>query len=151
MAEIAKQRGIKVIEGIAENLPLPDRSFDLVLMVTTICFVDDIDKTLQECRRVLQDEGFLVIGFVDRESALGRFYEANKDKSRFYKEATFYSKKEVFTLLKRHGFVLDRCSETLFGTTLQHIECKIYNGCKKGGAFLTLVARKKDATHTRDE
>ena len=151
MAEIARQRGIEVIEGVAEDLPLPDSSFDLVLMVTTICFVDDIDKALQECKRVLQDGGFLVVGFVDRESALGRFYEANKDKSRFYKAATFYSKKEVFALLKHHGFVLDRCSEALFGNTLEDIECKIYEGCKKGGAFLTLVARKKDATNTADE
>ena len=113
--------------------------------------MDDIDKALQECKRVLQDGGFLVVGFVDRESALGRFYEANKDKSRFYKAATFYSKKEVFALLKRYGFVLDRCSEALFGNTLEDIECKIYDGCKKGGAFLTLVARKKDATNTADE
>lgn len=151
MAEIARQRGIEVIDGVAESLPLPDKSFDLILMVTTICFVDDINKTLQECRRVLQDGGYLVIGFVDRNSALGRLYEANKDKSRFYKEATFYGKKEVFALLKRYCFVLERCSEALFGNTLQDLKCKIYDGCKKGGAFLTLVARKRDAANARDE
>ncbi len=143
MATIAKERGIEVVPGVAEALPFADKSFDLVLMVTTICFVDDIDKSFEEAKRVLTDDGYLVIAFVDRDSPLGRFYEANKAKSRFYKAATFYSKKDIFKLLKRHGFVLERCNEALFGENLATLRCEIYEGCKKGGAFLSLVARKK--------
>ena len=143
MAAIARKRGIEVVPGVAEALPFRDKSFDLVLMVTTICFVDDIDKSFQEAKRVLTDDGHLVIAFVDRDSPLGRFYEAHKDESRFYKEATFYSKKDIFTLLKRHGFILKRCNEALFGESLEALRCEIYEGCKKGGAFLTLIAKKK--------
>ncbi|BCD61309.1 methyltransferase [Nitratiruptor sp. YY08-26] len=143
MAHIAKQRGIEVIEAQAEDLPFADKSFDLVLMVTTICFVDDIDKTLQEAKRILTDDGYLLIAFVDRDSELGKMYEKNKDKSRFYKEATFFSKKEIFKLLKKHGFIVKKCTETLFGSDLEHLSFEIYDGCKKGGAFLSLLARKK--------
>ncbi|BCD67263.1 class I SAM-dependent methyltransferase [Nitratiruptor sp. YY09-18] len=143
MAQIAKQRGIKVIEAEAENLPFDDKNFDFVLMVTTICFVDDIDKTLQEAKRILTDDGYLLIAFVDRDSKLGKMYEKNKDKSRFYKEATFFSKKEILQLLKKHGFVVKKCTETLFGPDLEHLSFAIYDGCKKGGAFLSLLARKK--------
>jgi len=41
MRELARQRGIEVVPGVAENLPYNDGSFDYALMVTTICFVDD--------------------------------------------------------------------------------------------------------------
>lgn len=143
MAQIAKKRGIKVVEGVAENLPFEDKSFDLVLLVTTICFVDDIDKTLEEAKRVLKDDGYIIIAFVDKDSPLGRFYEKNRDKSKFYKEATFFSKKDIFNLLKKHSLVLDRCVEALFGESLDNLSFEIYDGCKKGGAFLVMKIRKK--------
>ena len=36
----ASARGIKVVEGVAENLPFEVGTFDYALVVTTICFVD---------------------------------------------------------------------------------------------------------------
>ncbi|WP_281951847.1 class I SAM-dependent methyltransferase [Nitrosophilus kaiyonis] len=144
MAKIAKKRGIKVINAVAENLPFEDKSFDLILIVTTICFVKDPLKMLKESYRVLKDNGKIIIAFVDKNSELGKFYEKNRDKSKFYKEATFFSKKEVFSLLKRSGFVLEACNESLFGPDLEHLELKTTQGCKKGGAFLVLRARKKE-------
>ena len=47
MAEIAKKRGIKVYEGVAENIPFNDESFDYVLMTTTLCFLKDSIKGLK--------------------------------------------------------------------------------------------------------
>ena len=145
MAQIAKSRGIQVVPGVAKKLPFADESFDLVLMVTTICFVDDADRALQEIHRILTPKGDLILAFVDKESDLGRFYLANRDKSRFYKEATFYSKKEIFKLLKKHGFILEACNESLFGDTLTNLHYEIVDGCKKGGAFLVLRAKKREA------
>ena len=43
MAERARRRGLEVTDGVAENLPLPDATYDVALMVTTICFVDDLE------------------------------------------------------------------------------------------------------------
>ena len=42
MADKASKLGIHVLPGIAENLPILNSTFDFVLMVTTICFVDDL-------------------------------------------------------------------------------------------------------------
>ena len=64
MREIAKQRKIDVIDGEAEKLPFGDSRFDYLLMVTTICFLDDILGSLKEAYRVIKPGGFIIIGFI---------------------------------------------------------------------------------------
>jgi SAM-dependent methyltransferase len=104
MADISRKQGIKVYEGVAEQLPLADKTFDFVLFVTTICFVDDLTKSLKEAHRVLKNNGFIIIGFVDKESELGKQYQLKRGKSNFYIDATFYSTEEVLDYLKNAGF-----------------------------------------------
>lgn len=89
MRKIALERGLNVVDGVAENLPFEDNSFDLVLMVTTVCFVDDVLKSFKECFRVLKNNGTILIGFVDRESTIGKIYQANKEKVYFTKKQRF--------------------------------------------------------------
>jgi ubiquinone/menaquinone biosynthesis C-methylase UbiE len=108
MAEIAKEKGIRVVKGVAENLPYNDNSFDFALIVTTICFVDDPLKTLKEARRVIKSNGYIIIGFVDRESLIGQEYEKSKDKSKFYRSAIFYSSRQIENYLKKSGYYPDR-------------------------------------------
>ncbi|MBW1851510.1 MAG: class I SAM-dependent methyltransferase, partial [Deltaproteobacteria bacterium] len=91
MREIAQNRGIQVLDGVAEELPFDDSQFDFVLMVTTVCFVDDISKALMEAHRVLSHGGFLIIGFVDRSSMVGQTYLSHQSENVFYKDATFFS------------------------------------------------------------
>ncbi|MDD2605049.1 MAG: class I SAM-dependent methyltransferase [Desulfobacteraceae bacterium] len=113
MALKARRQGIQVIAGVAEHLPLADGGFDFVLMVTTICFVDDLSATFAEAWRVVKPRGWLIVGFVDKESDLGRYYEAHRDQSRFYREATFFSTREVKDHLVAAGFRIDRIEQTL--------------------------------------
>ncbi|MFP3998769.1 MAG: class I SAM-dependent methyltransferase [Desulfobacterales bacterium] len=113
MAARAEKQGIKVISGIAENLPLPDESFDFLLMVTTLCFLDDATGSLKEARRVLKNQGFLIVGFMDKNSELGRKYEANKEKSKFYRDASFLSSEDVLEYLKNTGFKPEIIKQTL--------------------------------------
>ncbi|WP_297468501.1 class I SAM-dependent methyltransferase [Thermococcus sp.] len=114
MAEIARKRGIEVIEGVAENLPFPDESLDYLLMVTTICFVDDPERALREAYRVLKPGGALIIGFVDKNSPIGRHYAEHKEESVFYRDARFFSTEELLELLKRVGFRKFEIVQTLF-------------------------------------
>ena len=104
MARKARALGLKVHAGVAERLPFAAARFDFALMVTTICFVDDLKQSLCEARRVLKHGGCLLVAFVDKDSDLGRRYQANREQSRFYREATFYATPEVLETLRAAGF-----------------------------------------------
>lgn len=142
MAEIAREKGIETVEGIAEKLPFEAESFDFVLMVTTICFVDDPLQSLREINRILCSGGSVIIGFVEKDSAIGREYEKKRQRSRFYRAARFFSTEEVRLLLNKAGFEDIRCTQTLFGASLDTADRSIKEGFGEG-AFVALRARKR--------
>ncbi len=113
MSAKARKKGIAVYPGTAEDLPFADDRFGFVLMVTTICFVDDVLQSFKEAFRVLRPEGAIIVAFVDRESEIGRQYLAQKDKDKFYKIATFFSTREVTALLKKAGLKITEIRQTL--------------------------------------
>jgi SAM-dependent methyltransferase len=115
MGDRARKRGINVFKGVAEALPFPDHEFDTALMVTTVCFLDDLDRAFQEAFRVLKPGGAFIIGFVDRNSPIGKAYEQRKQESLFYKDATFYTVDDLLKHLKQAGFSMFSFSQTLFG------------------------------------
>jgi SAM-dependent methyltransferase len=100
----SRARGVSVARAVAEALPFSSAVFDYVLLVTTICFVDDARAMLREAKRVLKPRGKLVIGFIDRQSILGKDYVAHQAENVFYREATFYSAAEVAAFLEEIGF-----------------------------------------------
>ncbi len=142
MLEIARKRGIEVSLGVAENLPYSDESFDHALMVTTICFLDDIVKSLKEVYRILRKKGIVVIGFVDKNSKVGKEYQKIKSKSDFYRVATFFSVEEVVEYLKKAGFSNFIFRQTIFDKldkikTIQPVK----NGYGEG-SFVVVSAQK---------
>ena len=48
MRRRGRERGINVREGVAEDLPYADGQFEVAVLVTTICFVDDVETSLAE-------------------------------------------------------------------------------------------------------
>lgn len=113
MLRRARARGVVAVAGVAEALPFADDTFDFMLMVTTICFVDDVRAMLAEAHRVLKRQGDLIIGFIDRESSLGRHYLEQRVENVFYREATFYSAEQVASLLAESGFEAEGWVQTL--------------------------------------
>jgi SAM-dependent methyltransferase len=114
MRKIARHRGIKVLAGVAENLPFGDGKFDWVLMVTTVCFLDDIHQAFLEAHRVLANDGFFIAGIVDRNSPIGQQYLKHQNESVFYKLATFFSVDEVVKIMRQAGFIDFRFRQTIF-------------------------------------
>lgn len=143
MLKIAKERGIKVIKGCVEKLPFKDNIFDNLLLVVTICFLEDPNPALKEANRVLKKGGRIILGFVDKKSFLGKLYLAKKEKSRFYRHAKFYSSKEIIDLLKEYGFKIELITQTLFKTIKEIHEVEpVKEGFGEGG-FVVISAIKE--------
>ncbi|HOY33080.1 MAG TPA: class I SAM-dependent methyltransferase [Bacteroidales bacterium] len=56
------QKKLNIVRGIAEQIPFPDGSFDVVYSSHVLEHVDDEPKSLMEIKRVLKDDGMLIIG-----------------------------------------------------------------------------------------
>lgn len=142
MRKKAEKRGLIVYNAVAEDIPFPDECRDFILMITTICFVDDIYKSFSETYRILKDNGSLIIGFVDKNSPVGKVYLEHKNESVFYKDATFFSTEELTEILKKSGFKIENIYQTVFGE-LDKID-KVQD-VRKGygeGSFVVIKAKK---------
>jgi len=145
MAELARLRGIDVIRGVAERLPLEDASFDLVMMITTICFLDNVSAAFSEAHRVLMAGGHLLVGFLDRGSELGKHYDEKKAGNVFYTAATFRSSEEVLNHLKKAGFRDPAFVQTIFESPGGMTEVAPVRSGWGEGLFVVARGRKPSA------
>ena len=142
MRKFAMQKGLKVYEGTAEELPLTDGSYSFVLMVTTICFIDDVKKSFSEVKRILKPDGSFIIGLVDKNSPLGKTYEKLKEQNKFYRHATFYSTEEVKKLLEENGFTNIEIVQTVFGELSDVKSIQQYKTEYGEGGFVVISANR---------
>lgn len=143
MREHSIKLGLKVYPGTAEKLPLENQSYDFALMVTTICFVDDINKSFKEAYRILKPGGNFIIGLVDKDSPLGKIYEEIKEQNQFYKFATFYSTEEIIQLLQQNKFENIQTIQTVFGNMEEIKHLQNFKEGYKEGSFVVINAVKK--------
>jgi SAM-dependent methyltransferase len=140
MLNLAQQKGIVVLKAVAEHLPFKNNIFDFALMVTTICFVDDLNISFQEVGRILKNNGIFILGLLDRKSPLGQIYLAKKEQNVFYRLATFYSTEEIISLLEHNKFTNIQTIQTVFGNLT---EITAIHPFKKGygeGGFVVIKA-----------
>jgi ubiquinone/menaquinone biosynthesis C-methylase UbiE len=106
MLSIARMRNVELlIRGVGESLPFGDEVFGTVLIVVTLCFVDDPFRVLKESFRVLRREGLLVSCIVPKDSPWGEFYiKLGSQGHPFYSKARFLTLKEHEKLLELAGF-----------------------------------------------
>ena len=141
MAQVAEQRGIKVIRAVAEDLPIESASFDFALLVTTVCFLNDIPRAFSEIHRILKPQGEIILAIIDKNSDLGKKYETRKANNIFYKDAHFHSTEEITELVTQAGFGKHEYWQTLFSNNDDKIE-QPKAGFGEGG-FVVIKAQKK--------
>jgi len=99
---------IDLAVGQAEQLPFADGSFDLVVSITTLCFVADAAGALGEMARVLKPGGVLVIAELGKRSvwaALRRMrgWLGNS----MWRKARFRTAKQLSRLVKDAGLAAE--------------------------------------------
>ena len=116
IATLARSRGVLVVKGKAESLPLESAGFDAAFLITTLCFVDDIDRTFHEVARVLRPGGHAIVAFIPKDSRFGELYCAHASEDRFFRHATLYTKQRVFDAIEAAGMQIERTVQTLTGS-----------------------------------
>lgn len=142
MAKIAQKKGVNVSRGVSEALPFSDSVFNFALMITTICFVDDIKTAFKEANRVLKSGGAFVIGLIDRDSPIGKLYERHKEENVFYRVATFYTVDEVVSHLQEAGFQDFKFRQTVFHSLSDMKSIEQSRGGYGEGSFVVIRAIK---------
>lgn len=122
MAALAKKRGIDLVQGYAEDMPFPDSSFDAVLMITVLCFLENPNKAFSEIRRVLKPDGQFILAILDKATPLGQLYDEHKHTDAYFRYARFFTAEECITLLTQSGFKITDTRQTISSLNLQDIE-----------------------------
>jgi ubiquinone/menaquinone biosynthesis C-methylase UbiE len=104
LAMMAKHRGVEITLGEAEHLPYRAGSFDFVLMMTVICFLEDIQRAFHEVHRVLEHRGTLLTGFIEAGGEIFQKYRHQPIKGQFLQFATFRTIDEVYGFFKDAEF-----------------------------------------------
>lgn len=142
MRKKAEQKGLKALDAVAEKLPYANASVNGAVMITSLCFVDDIYQSFREAHRILKKDGFLILGYVDKDSPVGKDYLKHKTESMFYQEASFFSTKELYDILFQTGFEVTETCQTIFGKVNNITEIQPVNQGFGDGSFVVLKAQK---------
>lgn len=134
---------LHVVQGLAECLPFIDRSFDFVIMSTTLCFLSNPENAVKEAHRVLREDGILCACIIPRDSSWGRYYiKKAREPGSIFQYTRFMTVREVVDLLDRTSFHVEKiCSTLHFSPGDRVIEDDVKMEDERGG-FVCIGARK---------
>jgi|WetSurMetagenome_2_1015567.scaffolds.fasta_scaffold19540_2 SAM-dependent methyltransferase len=97
---------VALVQSFSESLPFRARVFDMVLLLSTLQHVADQDETLQEIKRVLKENGVLLIS-VPMSNNLFTILRRKKKPEHFTK---IFDKAELTVLIEGNGFCINETS-----------------------------------------
>ena len=144
--------GLRWVEGDGLSLPFRDSSFDVVLIVTVLCFAKDPQVVVNEAFRVLRSGGRIVLGELGRYSswALIRRVRGLLG-STIWRDARFFDRRELRSLLESAGFTDTTTAAAIFYPPIQHALARSAYGaierfgrrcCPWAGAFLVVRGQR---------
>ncbi len=145
--QLARQRGMMVVVGIGEELPVRTHHIGTVFLLFTLCFLANPRQVFRECVRVLKPGGRLVIGLVPGLSAWGALLTRKKHQGNpYYRYAEFRTIARWQEMLAECGLEVTDARSTLFQApdNLQRHE-KPRPGTDERAGFCVLVACVKES------
>lgn len=145
MLDRARLRGVPVVQGIAEALPVRDGSIGTALLIVTICFLDDPALALRHIRYALAPGGAVIIGEIVRDSPWGQEYSRLKEEGHpFYGAATFYTVRETVAMLRAARFRVEAFASTLLRRPADEPGPEpVHDGVVTGASFVAMRAAKR--------
>jgi ubiquinone/menaquinone biosynthesis C-methylase UbiE len=113
IATLAEARGIEVVKGVAEDLPLDDGSIGAAFLITSLCFIDEMERAFAEVARVLIPGGSAIEAFIPADSPFGRLYETAGKDDPFFRRAKLRPRRGVLAALAEAGLHVERAVHTL--------------------------------------
>ncbi|HWO93176.1 MAG TPA: class I SAM-dependent methyltransferase [Dehalococcoidia bacterium] len=145
MLRMAAGRGIVSVCGVGEMLPYRDGVFDAVLLAASLEFVAHARRVLEEARRTLRDDGTLVVGIINRESAWGGAYQQMATQGDpIFSQARFWTAQEAMLLGEAAGFSFVRARSTLLGPPFVIAEPDSREGAVAEAGFVAIAFRKRE-------
>jgi arsenite methyltransferase len=108
---------IKIIEGVAESIPLDNSTLDLIVSNNGINNTSDIERVISECARIMKPGGQFIQTF-NLNNSMFEFYEQlkgilsekNMKKEIDLMEQHIYEKRrpleEMVAMIQNHGFII---------------------------------------------
>jgi ubiquinone/menaquinone biosynthesis C-methylase UbiE len=116
---------VEMITSVAENIPLPDTSVDLIFSNNGLNNVTDINSVLNECRRISKPGAQLVFTY-NTNRTMAEFYSVFEEillknnlkiEISMMKEHVYQKRKpveEYVGLLNEHGYIINEISPAYF-------------------------------------
>lgn len=106
-ARSAQAAGLRVHQGLLEEVAFPDGSFDVVTLFEVIEHVRDALPLFRECRRILRTGGLLVVGTGNAESWAASFMSSRWEYFQIERHGghvSFFNPRSIGLLAERGGF-----------------------------------------------
>ncbi|KYK25346.1 hypothetical protein AYK25_09590 [Thermoplasmatales archaeon SM1-50] len=111
-------KDISLVCEYAEHLGFQDNSFDAVLFVTSLEFIKDIQKTIQEANRVLKEKGLLLTLILNPDS---QYFQKKYDNTTSYirKNIKHTNINQIQQVIRRYFLITH--TQYFLGIKEQHI------------------------------
>jgi len=122
---IARQhygKRIQLSQFDAQDMPLKDKSKDIIILFEAIYYIPDAEQFAKECMLVLRSGGKVLIS------------TANKDLFDFNPSHKYYGVLELNDLFAKHGFRTDFFGNTFIGTV--SMRQRVLRPVKKNGSII---------------
>lgn len=157
MLDAARRRsedaGVRVELQLADvmKLPFPAASFDVVVAVTVLCFVRDVDVAVQQIARVLAPGGRLVLGELGSRSVwAARRRVRGLLGSKTWRSARFWTERDLRRLVERAGLAVENVRGSVYYPPMARVagwlapfDDRLGRLTTRGAAFIAIAAVKK--------